>query len=170
MPLSERINVRMIVFAAVVLFLIGMPLYVFLHAAMTGGITHHANFSEVDLKALGSFPFVETRDGLNAVPPQWRALDGKRVELDGQIYCPNEAGDTMSRFELVYSIQVCCFGGPPKVQERVHGIVPKDMRVPNLHNGSAKVWGILHVNPIKDELGTVVSVYQLDVDRVQPQG
>lgn len=164
-PLRARINIRMIVFVAVMLTLLGFPLYWFINEKVTGGIHQAGDYLEVNLKALGNFPFPQ--DGTLAdVPAKWRALDGKKVLLQGEVYCPNEAGDTMSRFELVYSIQACCFGGPPKVQERVFAQAPKEMRVPNLNYGFAKVYGTLHINAQSDA-GAVTSLYTLDVEKVE---
>lgn len=160
-----RINIRMIVFSAVVLTLLGFPLYWFINEQVTGGIHQAGDYLQVNLKALGNFPFPQ--DGTEAdIPKKWQDLNGKKVLLQGEVYCPNEAGDTMTRFELVYSIQACCFGGPPKVQERVFAEVPKGMKVPNLHYSFAKIYGTLHVDPVEQE-GTVTSVYTLDVEKVE---
>src|SRR5947209_11256216 len=122
-PLSERVNFRMIIFAAVVLFLIGWPVYTFLSESLTGGIHNRGGFKEVNLKALGQFDFDPAGGSLTDVPAQYRALDGQKVLLEGEIYDPNEARD-ITAWELVYSIQKCCFNGPPRVQERVFCTAP----------------------------------------------
>jgi hypothetical protein len=73
----------------------------------------------------------------------------------------------MTNFELVYSIAKCCFGGPPQVQERVFAHVPKDMRIPNLTYSFANVYGTIHVG-VKEDNGVVTSVYDLDVQKIEP--
>jgi hypothetical protein len=172
-PLAERVNVRMIVFFGVVLFLLGWPVYTFVSEVVTHGIHDHGTYKEVDLKAMGNFDLNPMTATLASVPPEYRNLDGQRVALQGEIYSPHEAGPRVTEFQLVYSIQVCCFGGPPKVQERVFATVPSGKAF-NLNRGGAhKVVGILHVTmhrpEVPDGIGPapVAEVYHLDVESVE---
>lgn len=165
-PLGRRINFRLIIFTGVMLVLVGYPAYLFVSDWVTGGVTRSGDYLAVNLKALGNFPFDAASGDLQDVPDKWRALDGKKVLLEGEVWAPNEAGDRMTRFELVYSIAKCCFGGPPKVQERVYVTVPADMKVPNLTNYFARVTGTLHVTP-RTEDGQVVELYTLELDRIE---
>src|SRR5437763_2495423 len=116
-PLSERINLRMVLVAAVALFLIGYPVYTYVSAARSHGISRQGDLQVVDLKALGNFPFDESNSTIKDIPPVYRELDGKRVALDGFMYAGNSAGDEVSAFQFVYNITKCCFNGPPRVQE-----------------------------------------------------
>jgi hypothetical protein len=59
-PLSERINFRIIFFSLVVLFLVGAPAYIYLDSELSGGIKDRGDYLEVDLKAMSSFPFNQT--------------------------------------------------------------------------------------------------------------
>lgn len=165
--LRERINLRIIVFAAVVLFLIGTPVYIFVKENVTGGIETVGDTTKVDLKALGNFPFDDTVGTVSDIPARYRALDGKKVQLEGEVFAPDEAGDSMSQFQLVYSIAKCCFGGPPKVQERVFVEVPQSMKVPNLSYNFARVTGTLHID-LKREEGKSTAVYILKMDDIRP--
>ena len=165
--LLERINIRMLIFFGVLAFLIGYPVYLYVDSAVHGGIKNYGSYAEVDLKSMGNFNFDGENGTIDDVPMRWRQLDGKKILLTGEVWAPNEAGDNMHQFELVYSIAKCCFGGPPRVQERVFAIVPKDMTVPNMTNSFAKVTGILHVK-VKKDGGKVTSVYVMDVDKVEP--
>jgi hypothetical protein len=171
-PLTERVNIRMLVFAGIVLFLLGWQIYTFLSETLTSGIHDRGSYKEVNLKALGQFGF-EPRGGTIAdVPSQYRALDGQKVLLEGEIYDPQEAGKDITRFQLVYSIQKCCFGGPPLVQERVFCTVPNG----KLQYGGAgyhKVLGTLHVTLQRAKLddgrlGPVDELYHLDALSVEP--
>ena len=166
LPLRERINLRIILFTVVVLFLIGTPVYIFLKENLTGGIENVGDLKKVDLKAMGNFPFDEINGTVNDIPERYRALDGQKVQLEGEIWAPNEAGDRMTRFELVYSIAKCCFGGPPKVQERVFVEVPKDMKVPNLTNNFARVTGHLKID-LRREEGKSTAVYVMQMDQLE---
>lgn len=166
-PLRQRFNWRLVGFVAVVLVLLGYPAYLYISDAVTGGMRQVGDYTEVNLKALGNFPFDAAAGTINDVPARWRELDGKKVQLEGEIWAPNEAGDSMTRFELVYSIAKCCFGGPPKVQERVYVVVPPEIRIPNLTNSFARVTGTLHVAP-RSDAGQVVELYTLKLDKIEP--
>jgi hypothetical protein len=165
-PLSERVNIRMIVFAAVVLLLIGTPVYIYLDSTLSGGIHVEGNLARVDLKAMSNFPFDQTNGTIDDVPKQWRDLNGKRVELQGEIYAPQSAGDSVARFDLVYSIAKCCMVGAPQVQHFVHSRVKDGGAVP-YYNGLVSVVGVLKVD-VKQDAGKVSQVYALDVEDVKP--
>jgi len=168
--LLDRINFRMIIFAAVVALLVGFPVYVYLESAITGGIKNVGNgFKEVDLKAMSSFPFDQSHGTIEDIPKKWRDLDGQKVVVYGEMWQPMEAGDgRVKNFDLCYSIAKCCFSGPPQVQHFVKSNVKDGKNVyayPNL----VKVVGTLHVNVVYDKEGGKVSqVYQLDVEDIQP--
>lgn len=164
--LANRVNLRLLVLLAV----ISVPFlyfgYVIVNDAVTGGIRDRGDRVEVDLKRLGFFPFDPVNDTIENVPKDFRALNGKRVELVGEMWAPNEASNNVRQFELVYSIAKCCFGGPPKVQERVFVRVPDGQRVP-YYRGDVRVVGTLRVD-VKKDAGTAVSLYTMDVERVEP--
>jgi hypothetical protein len=73
----------------------------------------------------------------------------------------------MTRFQLVYSIAKCCFGGPPKVQERVWLQVPPEMKVPNISGAFARVSGTLKIDLNRQE-GKATQVYVMDMDKLEP--
>ena len=153
----------MIVVFSVLAVLIGYPAYSFIEASINGGAKKSGNVWQVDLKALGNFAFDENNGTINDVPKKWRDLDGKRVQLQGFQYAGNYAGDEIPDFQFVYNIQKCCFGGPPKVQERV--FAHSDKGVPNYAPQFATLTGTLHVRP-KIVDGKVVSLYDLDIDSI----
>ena len=79
------------------------------------------------------------------------------------------AGPEVPQFQLCYSIAKCCFSGPPQVQHFVDSTVVNGGSVP-YYSGLVSVTGTLHVNvKVDQEVGKVVSVYQLDVERVEPK-
>jgi hypothetical protein len=67
---------------------------------------------------------------------------------------------------LVYNIQKCCFGGPPKVQERVFAKVPEKMHMP--YRSPVRVTGKLQVKAIKGVDGTVAAIYVMEVENAEP--
>jgi hypothetical protein len=68
---------------------------------------------------------------------------------------------------FVYNIQVCCFGGPPKVQERVFAKATDDSIEPT-YGQEIRIIGKLNINTQKDEVGRVEKLYKMDVERTEP--
>src|SRR5215213_5668918 len=119
-PLGQRVNLRIIIFAAFMLLVIGYPAYLIIEMQVTGGVKKVAGgFTEVDLKAMSSFQFDQVDGAIEDVPKKWRDLDGKKVILYGEIWAPNAAGDEINDFQLCYSIAKCCYSGTPQVQHFV---------------------------------------------------
>jgi hypothetical protein len=165
-PLSQRINLRIIVFGLVMLAVIGYPIYLFVKEDITGGIVDHGSYKEVNLQAMSLFPFDQQNGRIEDVPQKWRDLDGKKVMLEGEMYAPGSASDELRRFDLVYSIQKCCMSGPPQIQHFVKSTVVNGKTV-TYYNQQVRVTGTLHVGVKKGEAG-IESVYTLDVDDVKP--
>jgi hypothetical protein len=166
LSLSQRINWRMLIFFGVMALLIGYPLYVFVSEAVSGGVHDRGSYLEVDLKAMSNFEMDQENATLADIPEQWRKLEGKRIQLEGEMWQPTDAGGKVGSFQLCYSIAKCCFSGPPKVQHFVNGTVVKGKRLyayPNL----VRVIGTLHIN-VKRNAEKIESVYQLDVESVEP--
>ena len=167
LPARRRISLRLIL----LLTLVAAPFiyfgYVIVDQAVNKGVVNRGSYYDVDLKSLGYFPFDQTKDDVQDIPQRWRNLDGKRVALVGEMWTGGSAAPKVRAFELVYSIQKCCFGGPPKVQERVFAKVPNDGTVA-YHWQTVRVVGTLHVGVKRDETGQIVSVYEMDVDSVDP--
>ena len=46
------------------------------------------DYKEVNLKAMGNFPFDETSDDVKQVPEIYRKLDGQKVLLTGEMFFP----------------------------------------------------------------------------------
>ena len=164
-PHHPKLNLRLVVLALVVLAPLGWMTYTLVSQSISEGIEQVGAYKEVNLKALGNFPFDDLSDTEAAVPPVYRALDGQKVLLIGQMYSDMVASNTTDRFQLVYSIANCCFGGPPKVQERVFAKAPEGKRV-FVYDHLAKVYGTLHVRAVREN-GKVVSLFDMDVEKIE---
>ena len=170
LPSNRRpqISLRLVVLLA----LVGLPFlyfgYVIVDQALNKGIKDRGTYFEVDLKSMGSFPFDAVEGDINNVPQQWRDLDGKRVMLTGEMYAGASAAPKVSEFQLVYSIQKCCFGGPPKVQERVFVKAPPGKPVP-FYWKPVRVVGTLHVQTRRAG-EEVISVFEMDAESLEPVG
>ncbi len=161
------VNVRLIVFLAVIALLVGAPITWYLREQFTGGIEHLSDGTlAVDLKAISTFPFDQQYGTLQDIPEQFRALDGKRVRVEGQIWAPNSASNRLRSFDLCYSIAKCCFSGPPQIQHFVQSRVAEGKTVPYI-DGQVRAVGTLHVKVQRDG-DKITSVYQLDIDHLEP--
>ena len=166
-PLRERFNFRMLFFIGLIAVMVGYPIYVMLDMKLSGGIKAAAGgYTAVDLKTMSSFTFDQANGTIDDVPQKWRALDGKKVILQGEMWSPTGAGSEVESFELVYSIAKCCFSGPPQIQ---HFVQSKSMDASKVgyYEGTVEVRGTLHVNVKKDQ-GKVTQVFALDVESVKP--
>jgi len=165
--IKSPVNVRMIIFAALAVVIIGYPVYIYLHETVTGGITDYGSYKLVDLKAMSNFEMDQTSATNKDVPQKWRDLDGQHVALEGEMWAPESAAGALTKFDLVYSIAKCCFSGPPKVQHFVKATVLPGKEV-YYYNNLVRVVGKLHVNVVQ-EAGKVASVYQVEVESIEPK-
>lgn len=156
----------MVLFALVLGFVIGYPVYIYLEATITGGISQRGDLLVVDLKAMSTFEMDQVNATDEDIPRKWRELDGKRVECSGEMWSPYSAGGRLGGFQLCYSIAKCCFNGPPKVQHFVQVTVPEGRSV-DYHQGLVHVTGTLRVGVTRAQ-GKVQSVYRLEVETVTP--
>jgi hypothetical protein len=165
-PLSERINFRLLIFAAVMLLIVGYPVYLYLQSELTGGIQDAGGgYKQVDLKAMSTFDFDQSAGRLSDIPKQWRDLDGQKVILYGEMWAPDSASPDLDHFQLCYSRTKCCFSGPPLVQHFVNSKTNKG--TVGYDGGLVKVKGTLHVN-IVPGVQKIASIYQLEVESVEP--
>ncbi len=168
-PISERINIRMIAFGVFILALVAFPVYWYLSVALTGGIRDAGNgYKEVELMAMVEFPFDQKYGTTDDIPPKYRALDGQKVILTGEMVPMESAAPEINSFSLVYSIAKCCYNTEPQVQHFIHSKVKNDQKVP-YWAGLVKVYGTLHVD-VKQAEGKVDSVFQFDVEKVESLG
>jgi hypothetical protein len=169
-PLSERINLRMVIFFAVILIPIGYVVFLFADTWIRHGIwdardDRYGTYKKVDLKAMSLFQMNQISAADTDIPAEYRALDGKRVMLVGEQYLRGTSRGTQLEFDLVYSIAKCCFNGPPQIQHFVKckAMPGKDI---DTYMGLVKTVGTLHVG-VQIENGRVSSVYRMDVESVE---
>ena len=161
----QRINFRIIIFIAVFAGIVGFPVYIYLDSVLSGGIHRRGNFIEADLKAMSDFPFDQNNGTIDDIPQKWRQLDGKTVQVIGQIWAPDSASPALTHFQLCYSIAKCCFNGPPQIQHFVQARAAKGYVY--YSDGLVRVTGVLHVK-VKNEGGKVTQVYAMDVENAEP--
>jgi hypothetical protein len=98
------------------------------------------------------------------IPPSAHALDGKRVFIKGYIYPTIETKE----FLLVRDQGACCFGGNPKLSDRIHVKLTDPLRL-SFGTRMFKVAGTFRVEPMAsagpDVQGGVF--YHLEADHLQ---
>ena len=161
-------NLRILLFAALLLVPIGVIGYIAFDAGRSGGVRDRGDAVEVNLKSLSTFPFDQRNGRLEDVPEKWRDLDGKTVEVVGQMWAPDQIRGPVSDFDLVYSIVDCCFVGEPQIQHFVQATAPQADEV-RLYgqNDFIRVRGKLRVDVTRDDRGNITGVYHLDVEDVE---
>jgi hypothetical protein len=171
-PLAQRINwsmaMRVGVVAALVLALVGYALKVTYESVIQGGVVSSGDHYRVELKQMSNFEMDQSVGTVADVPERFRNLDGKKVVLEGEV-APggSSAGDTVKRFSLCYSVAKCCFGGPMKVQHFV-ACSAGGRPMPNFDGaGPVRVFGTLHIKVYKTDVGTIDSIFQMDVERIE---
>lgn len=130
--------------------------------------------TEIDFRTLGAFSFDDQAGTLADVPAAARALDGRRVRLNGFMFQPEQLLGPPGgyRFQFAYDppSPMSRFRGPPLVQERVMSTAGRDTKLYDRYT-LCDVVGTLHVRLKRDPLtGRVVSVFDLDVESTKPAG
>lgn len=165
----RRINLRMALIAGIVLLLVGAPFSIWLRQVLSGGIINHGDYYEVNLKAMSDFYLDQVNGQVSDIPAKFRALEGKKVELIGEMWDPHgSSDDKLSYFQLVYSKTKCCFNGPPLAQHFVDGNVVPGSTCYYYSDGMVAVWGTIHIKFRRDPGGVIKSVYAVDVVEVDP--
>jgi len=162
-------NWRLMAFIGFFFVVFGAMGYKIFSEVVNNGIHVRSGVAEVNLKALGQFPFDDQTGKVTDVPSTYRALDGKKVALQGFMVVMNSAGNTASDCQLVWNVQKCCFGGPPLIQERVFLVPPSDRKLTRYDMYTlVNVTGTLRVKVERNDAGTVCAVYTMVPDSVTP--
>lgn len=100
-------------------------------------------------------------DAPNTIPPEAIALNGKKMLVKGYMY-PGQRKQGVTQFLLVRDQGDCCFGGNPKVTDRIQ-VSLTDPAGCNFHGGLFKVAGTFRIQPVGDAVDAKGLVfYHLD--------
>ena len=149
--------------------LVGYAMKVTYESVIKGGVVNKGNYFEVELKAMSNFDMDQRLGSVEDVQPRFRNLDGKKVLLVGQVAPTGfSAGPKVDKFQICYSVANCCFSGQPKPQHFVSCSAPSGKTLKSFESSTnVQVLGTLHIKVIKDG-GIISSIFQMDVDRVDP--
>jgi hypothetical protein len=101
------------------------------------------------------------------VPPSALALEGKRIFIKGFVY-PGREKDGIRQFLLVRDQGDCCFGGNPKITDRIQVTLVGPLRL-TYQSRLHRVGGTFHVAASDTAVGGAKGgvFYHLEADYVQ---
>jgi hypothetical protein len=99
-----------------------------------------------------------------ALPDEIRRLDGRLVSVTGFMRSDDERTENIEWFVIIN--EACGCEGEPKLNEVLYCAMPEGQRT-NVLPGSVKVTGILLVGEDKMDDGFVLSLYRMEVIRVE---
>lgn len=100
----------------------------------------------------------------NLIPDRIRALDGRRVQVEGFMIPLDSSDGKVSTFLLQGNQMQCCYGVPPRINEVVL-VRTKQAGFTYTADSPVKVQGTLHVGEVRDQ-GSLMGLYALDADEI----
>lgn len=99
------------------------------------------------------------------IPAPIKALDGKKISVQGFMMHLKGAIGSCTDFILVRDQNICCFRRKPRKNEFINVTMKGGKSTPLVMNQAVTVFGVLHVGE-KVENGSVVSLYEFEADDV----
>jgi hypothetical protein len=134
--------------------------------AYAGWTSPLSAYRDVDLKTIGNFAFDPVFGTVADVPPRSRTLDRRRVVIEGFMH-PRDGLEGRTEFALVNGVPAR--RGGHSVQQRVAAHLKAGTPTPvDDPSTLVRVYGVLHVRVIHDRDGVLHSIYDMDVEQVEP--
>lgn len=140
-------------------------------AARGSGRFDRSSYTWIDFDPLMDFEYPELvrLDG-DVPPPELpaavRALNGKRVAVEGFMSPLAFDAGGVKEFSLVQDPSLCCFGAVPEMNHWIHVVMPDKERTEFYSFDPVAVFGVLQVGEEYQD-GYVVSLYRMVADRVE---
>lgn len=99
------------------------------------------------------------------LPPSAMELNGKKVFIKGYMY-PGKALDGIKQFVLCRDQGDCCFGGKPKITDRIEVTLADPLRISHTSR-LVRVAGTFRVEPTQTADGLGAVLYHLDGEYVR---
>lgn len=126
-----------------------------------------SNITEAIAKALAEREARSEED--SPFPEEIRALDGKRVLIEGYMHPVAYIEDRVSAFVLSRYLPGCCWGDVLVFDEWVQIDVLDEDGTEIVTIGTVLIEGTFHVGERIDEFGYVTSIYQLEAEKITKQ-
>jgi hypothetical protein len=139
-------------------------------AVLIGAAATHATVYALEVpegyQRISFYQLQPDDDSKSPIPPEAKALDGKKVFIKGYVY-PDGQQSNIRRFVLVPDRGTCCFGGQPKLTDMVEVTIKTDDRIRYSYQ-MRKLAGVLRVDErLKPVSGLGGVYYQLDAEYVK---
>lgn len=101
------------------------------------------------------------------IPPLAKKLDGQKVFIKGYVFPGNTKKNGIKEFLLVRDKGDCCFGGNPKITDRIQVTLKDPLRL-TFNSRVNKVAGIFRVRPADNAVDAGGAVfYHLEADHLE---
>lgn len=100
------------------------------------------------------------------IPPQIRALNGSKIEIEGFMLPLEGEIDNVRTFVLLKDQMACCFGAIPLLNEWVYVEVPQKKKIRSYQDVPISLRGTFRVGQ-KFEGDILVGIYHLELDRLK---
>ncbi|MBW3598309.1 MAG: DUF3299 domain-containing protein [Planctomycetes bacterium] len=139
-------------------------------AAFVGAVATHATVYALEVpegyERISFYELQPDDDPQSPIPPEAKALDGKKVFIKGYVY-PDGQQNNIRQFVLVPDRGTCCFGGQPKLTDMIEVTIRTDDRIKYSYQ-MRKLAGVLRVDDrLKPVSGLGGVYYQLDAEYVK---
>ena len=133
-------------------------------------------YERISFETLAAFPIkvdwlinptnsaLDTLSRKGEIPALIKALNGKRVSVQGNIKPLKQGDNGVSEFLLMRNHALCCQTNVPEINEWVHVRLVGN-EIPYVHEHMVTVSGVLQVGELLGT-GNVVSVYRLTGDEI----
>lgn len=110
--------------------------------------------------------YIATLNIDDEIPPQIRALNGSKIEIEGFMLPLEGELDNVRTFVLLKDQMACCFGAIPLLNEWVYVEVPQKKKIRSYQDVPISLRGTLRVGA-KFEGDILVGIYHLELDRLK---
>ena len=100
------------------------------------------------------------------ISPDIRAMDGKKVEIQGFMLPLDMSDGNLRTFMLLKDQMACCYGNMPRLNEWVYVRVPKNKKIGIHQDVPITLFGTLQVEA-KFEREVLTGIYHLELDQIQ---
>jgi hypothetical protein len=122
----------------------------------------------VDIDSITNFDLDQRNGTINDIPTSARSLEGHEIRIRGKMWAPQSTDNsTLSFFQLTDLPHHGGVDRPPLAQDFIACHPTTNARV-SYFDDPVIVTGTWHVAINRDSTGMIKSVFQIDVDRVDP--
>ena len=121
---------------------------------------------EPDWEKLEDPAYIATLNLEKDIPPQIKALNGEKIEIEGFMLPLEGEDDNLQSFVLLENQLACCFGAIPLLNEWVYVTVPEKKKIRSYQDELIMIYGTLRVGA-EFEDGMLNGIYHLELDRLE---